>query len=437
MPQELEDPEDLTVSDPDVDHHPSPASLNPHEDEGDDDDDGDPAAAAPWRQGLLRIPKEIRNIMAGGIAGMVAKSVVAPLDRIKILYQVTAAEFKLRNVPGVARNIIRNEGATALWKGNVATMLRVFPYSGIQFAVFSKVKDRYLMEHDERHLLHHQHPLPHELIAPHDDNGAVPHHRKFGLTPLESLIAGMIAGTVSVVCTYPLDLTRAQLAVLRKHKHSHNRGFLSLVTDNYRHRGVWGLFRGMPVTLFGILPYSGIAFALNEQGKREVRCRGLEEWQCVHPNRPSQSLTHSLSRSLARFVTWQIQFVTGREVTTIERMQCGAVAGLFAQTITYPIEVTRRRMQTLGLVGNDTAFGNVGVRANDAVLARPPSLVSTIQTLYAEQGLRGFFKGVSVNWMKGPIAFSISFTMFDTMKQFLETPVERNLRRSGHPHRHR
>ena len=129
--------------------------------------------------------------------------------------------------------------------------------------------------------------------------------------------------------------------------------------------------------------------------------------------------------------------MTGREVTTIERMQCGAVAGLFAQTITYPIEVTRRRMQTLGLVGNDTAFGNVGVRANDAVLARPPSLVSTIQTLYAEQGLRGFFKGVSVNWMKGPIAFSISFTMFDTMKQFLETPVERNLRRSGHPHRHR
>ena len=131
--------------------------------------------------------------------------------------------------------------------------------------------------------------------------------------------------------------------------------------------------------------------------------------------------------------------MTGREVTTIERMQCGAVAGLFAQTITYPIEVTRRRMQTLGLVGTDTAFGNVGVRANDAAVlsSRPPSLASTVQTLYAEQGVRGFFKGVSVNWMKGPIAFSISFTMFDTVKQFLETPTERDLRLSGHPHHHR
>ena len=95
-------------------------------------------------------------------------------------------------------------------------------------------------------------------------------------------------------------------------------------------------------------------------------------------------------------------------------MQCGAISGLFAQTITYPIEVTRRRMQTLGLVGTDTAFGNLGVCEKSA--AGPPTLVSTVRNLYAEQGLRGFFKGVSMNWMKGPIAFSISFTAYDTVK---------------------
>ncbi len=44
---------------------------------------------------------------------------------------------------------------------------------------------------------------------------------KGGLTPLESLIGGMVAGTVSVLCTYPLDLARAQLAVLRKKKKTH------------------------------------------------------------------------------------------------------------------------------------------------------------------------------------------------------------------------
>jgi solute carrier family 25 protein 42 len=120
----------------------------------------------------------------------------------------------------------------------------------------------------------------------------------------------------------------------------------------------------------------------------------------------------------------QIQHMTHRDLTTSERMQCGAFAGLIAQTVTYPIEVTRRRMQTIGLVGNDTALGNLGVNGQHAV-ERPLSLGATIRALYVEQGVRGFFKGVSMNWLKGPIAFSISFTTFDTVQSFMETESER------------
>ena len=109
--------------------------------------------------------------------------------------------------------------------------------------------------------------------------------------------------------------------------------------------------------------------------------------------------------------------MTGRDLTTVERMQCGAISGLFAQTITYPIEVTRRRMQTLGLVGTDTAFNNLGVQ--EKYSAGPPSMLATIRNLYLEQGFRGFYKGVSMNWMKGPVAFSISFTTYDTVKAMI------------------
>lgn len=129
-------------------------------------------------------------------------------------------------------------------------------------------------------------------------------------------------------------------------------------------------------------------------------------------------MTHPLTTVL------QIQHFTGREATTMERLQCGALSGLVAQTVTYPIEVTRRRMQTIGIVGtrSETALSSLPCSTKRPDCKSLPTLSSTIQFLYTEQGTRGFLKGVSVNWLKGPIAFSISFTAFDHIKTLMESP---------------
>mmetsp|Transcript_26901 Transcript_26901/g.62909 ORF Transcript_26901/g.62909 Transcript_26901/m.62909 type:complete len:140 (-) Transcript_26901:886-1305(-) len=132
--------------------------------------------------------------------------------------------------------------------------------------------------------------------------------------------------------------------------------------------------------------------------------------------------------------------MTGRDLTTIERMQCGGLSGLVAQTVTYPLEVTRRRMQTIGIVptsGKDAAVDVVGKHSSRNPAAerairlvkpgRPPSMSSIVKELYQEQGVRGFFKGVTLNWFKGPISFSISFTCFDTMQNFMARDSERRV----------
>lgn len=131
--------------------------------------------------------------------------------------------------------------------------------------------------------------------------------------------------------------------------------------------------------------------------------------------------------------------MTGRDVKTSERVLCGAFAGLVAQTITYPIEVTRRRMQAVGLSGDSTA---VGVLDNDgnsskktktaaaptrikSIPAASATMMSTMRDLYQEQGIRGFFKGVSMNWLKGPVSFGISFTVFDSLQQLFKSGQDR------------
>lgn len=40
-----------------------------------------------------------------------------------------------------------------------------------------------------------------------------------------------------------------------------------------------------------------------------------------------------------------------------------------------------------------------------------------MQTVFKEQGVGGLFKGLSMNWVKGPVGISISFTTFDFLKR--------------------
>ena len=408
---------------------------------------------------LHSLPREIRNLLSGGFAGMLAKSAVAPVDRIKILYQVTDAHFRLRDIPTVLLTMIRTEGLVALWKGNGVTMMRVFPYSGIQFMVFDYCKSHFLGEHARSSQQQQQQQL--QLLVMEETTQKQQQQQRgkqkkeevkkkggksSGLSPIESLQAGVLAGTVSTLITYPLDVARVQLAVLRRTTATSSssvassgaagssssstmmrghKGIGYVLSASYERGGVLGLYRGITPTLLGMLPYSGIAFTINEQAKRQI--------------------TH----------------ITNREPTTIERLLCGGLSGLFAQTLSYPLEVTRRRMQTIGIVpttgpesattmvtqfakANGTATtvaeaaAAVTIQATTAttaaqkrqLLARPPppSMIMTMTHLFNEQGIRGFYKGLTMNWVKGPVAFSISFTAFDTIKGLLETDEERSSR---------
>ena len=51
---------------------------------------------------------------------------------------------------------------------------------------------------------------------------------------------------------------------------------------------------------------------------------------------------------------------------------------------------------------------------------KSPSFFATAAGIYATSGLRGFFKGLLLNWIKGPITLSISFTSYDIIKGYLD-----------------
>ncbi len=162
-----------------------------------------------------------RNMLAGGIAGCCAKSVVAPLDRLKILLQARHHKYFNQGVFEGLASIYRTEGYRGFYKGNGAQMLRVFPYAGVQFFVYEHAKQ----------------------VLP----GII------GESKVTSLFAGSLAGLAAVFCTYPLDLVRTRLAVQVEEKTY--RGIIHACGTIYAREGFFAFFKGIRPTILGIIPY--------------------------------------------------------------------------------------------------------------------------------------------------------------------------------------
>jgi solute carrier family 25 (mitochondrial carrier protein), member 16 len=110
----------------------------------------------------------VRSLVAGGLAGcavlsliscrapsnLQAKTLVAPLDRIKILFQTGNPQFKIYSgsIKGTFRGLVHiwsTSGIWGLYQGNSATLLRVFPYASIKFVAYDQIRDHLIPTQDE------------------------------------------------------------------------------------------------------------------------------------------------------------------------------------------------------------------------------------------------------------------------------------------------
>ena len=90
-----------------------------------------------WRQTVSQ--PVLAAFMAGGVAGAVSRTVVSPLERLKILYQIQSAgreDYKMSVGKGLAK-MWREEGWRGMMRGNGANCLRIVPYSAVQFGSYN------------------------------------------------------------------------------------------------------------------------------------------------------------------------------------------------------------------------------------------------------------------------------------------------------------
>jgi solute carrier family 25 protein 16 len=202
-------------------------------------------------------------------------------------------------------------------------MLRIFPYAGVQFLVFERAKHFYRERLGESHLV--------------------------------SFAAGSTAGVTAVSCTYPVDFLRARMAYTVGKDQAHS---LRVTARHiYQTEGLASFYQGVYPTILGMVFYAGFSFGIYDYIKHTM-------------------LEYS-----------SFQGSSDQHLNTVSNLVCGGLAGTISQTIAYPLDVVRRRMQLEHRPKGPEGYKYRGI-------------AHTLRLLYAENGVRTLWRGVTLNYAR-------------------------------------
>lgn len=268
----------------------------------------------------------MQSVIAGVVAGCVTRSCTSPLDVLKIIIQVNGpvtssassaasltATTMVRNtsslfttrVPLTAaaatqmqassamlrtvKELYSMDGLRAFWRGNIAGCCRLGPYAGAKFFLYDTLQTRFLDENPSN---------------------------------MQRAMCGAVAGLFATMGTYPLEIVRTRMitqTAANTLPHLHIRGVTHGVSLILRHEGLRGLYRGGWSGIIGAIPFEGVQFGCYEYLKFTAT---QQQWPAFR---------------------WP---EGKRELDGVDFFVCGSIAGAIAQTVAYPFDTVKKRLQT-------------------------------------------------------------------------------------------
>ena len=157
-----------------------------------------------------------KDLVIGGTAGIISRTITAPLE----LYKIQSQNKYLRN--SNIKNVLHKEGFHYLWKGNLTNCIRAFPQFGISYSVYAFSKKNLFNK-------------------VYNDN-------------YKNLFSGGVAGLFSMSIIYPLETVRTRLSLQMNHSH-----YNSIITALKKMK-CGELYNGLNISLLGYIPFTGLNF---------------------------------------------------------------------------------------------------------------------------------------------------------------------------------
>jgi solute carrier family 25 phosphate transporter 23/24/25/41 len=272
---------------------------------------------------LLKSLESTRIFCAGAIAGMVSRTATAPFDRLKTIMQASSSEAKLGIMSGL-RNIYLEGGWVGFFRGNGTNVLKVSPESAMKFFAYDFFQSRI----SKSGLL--------KFGAPNSKDSS---------NFLEKMVAGGLAGSVSLTAIYPLEVTKTRLSIASKGTYS---GIMDCLGKTVAQEGTKGLYKGWIPSVIGIIPYAGVDLGVYAT----LRDRFIDK------NQPPSPVTVLL---------------------------CGATSSTCGQVVSYPLQLVRTKLQIQGSPGHPVLYS---------------SMTDCFKKILTNEGVVGLYRGILPNFIK-------------------------------------
>ena len=108
-----------------------------------DDDDPGEKDAAKTSSTTSKVSNFQRDLIAGAVLGSLVHTIVAPIERSKLLLQTQDSNFaivgsgrtKFKGMLDCIIRIVKEEGILSLWRGNGSSVIRYYPSVALNFSL--------------------------------------------------------------------------------------------------------------------------------------------------------------------------------------------------------------------------------------------------------------------------------------------------------------
>jgi len=188
------------------------------------------------KQQKSKVEQLLQDLLLGGTLGATAKTVMAPVERVKLLMQtqdsnpavLSGQVQRYKGIGDCFKRVQAEQGLKAFWRGNLVNCLRYAPQQGSALAFNDMLNDMFP-----------------------NYNTNTDFWKSFGV----KLASGGLAGAIANTICYPFDFARTRLASDLAKGNPLFKGIWDCIYTTLRNQGITGLYTGWTVTCMGAFVY--------------------------------------------------------------------------------------------------------------------------------------------------------------------------------------